>query len=149
MEKPQILNLHLHQTIGYPHLIENIEGKVDQLYLKTFETIENKPVGTDSIIALKAILTSEIIYVEPIEAAFRLFTDDHEAKIKLGKSSYLFYQLPYVPTTGKEILPLVTKFASSLSFNKEKNVYLFIRLYKEGPAKFVVQFIAPSASKEE
>jgi hypothetical protein len=78
-----------------------------------------------------------------------LFTDDHEAKIKLGKSSYLFYQLPYVPTTGKEILPLVTKFASSLSFNKEKNVYLFIRLYKEGPAKFVVQFIAPSASKEE
>ena len=73
MEKPQILNLHLHQTIGYPHLIENIEGKVDQLYLKTFETIENKPVGTDSIIALKAILTSEIIYVEPIEAAFPCF----------------------------------------------------------------------------
>lgn len=149
MEKQQTLNLHLYQTIGYPHLIENIDNKVDRLYLKTFETIESKPVGTDSIIALKASLTSEIIYVEAIEAAFRLFTDSHEAKIKLDQSSYLFYQLPYVPKTGKEILPLVIKFASSLSFNEEKKAYLFIRLYKEGPAKFVVQFIAPNASKEE
>jgi hypothetical protein len=149
MEKPQVLNLHLYQTIGYPHLIENIANKVDQAYLKTYKTIENKPVGTDSIIVLEATLTSEIVYVESIEAAFRLFGDNHEAKIKLNKTSYLFYQLPYVPLTGKEILPLVTKFASSLSFNEEKKTSFFIRIYKEGPTKFVVQFIAPSASKEE
>ncbi len=149
MEKPQVLNLHLYQTIGYPHLIENIANKVDQAYLKTYKMIENKPVGADSLIALEATLTSEIVYLESIEAAFRLFGDNHEAKIKLNQTSYLFYQLPYVPATGKEILPLVTKFASSLSFNQEKKTSLFIRIYKEGPTKFAVQFIAPSASIEE
>jgi hypothetical protein len=149
MDNSNYLKLDLSQAVYFPSSFnlssESLKSSLDEVE----KDLNPSKVGTDSIIACKATLTSEICVFNVYKAAFRHTKDNANGGITLNRGLYKFYQLPDILRHTNSIIPLLNRFALSLDFSNTKEREIFIRIYKEAPNKSVVQFFAPMQTKEE
>lgn len=148
MEKPNLLKLHLHQNLLYSQLISSEVQGCSNLYDELIKNLEVWPVGSDSLIVCDVTLTSDLLQVKGIKGVYRLPETENEPVFKLEVDTYLFYQLPYVYQSGKELMPSLTRFASEAAPPKGQTKSAYVRIYKETPKKVVVQFFTPIATEE-
>lgn len=148
MEKPNLLKLHLHQNLLYSQLISSEVQGCSNLYDELIKNLEVWPVGSDSLIVCDVTLTSDLLQVKGIKGVYRLPETENEPVFKLEVDTYLFYQLPYVYQSGKELMPSLTRFASEAAPPKGQTKAAYVRIYKEAPKKVVVQFFTPIATEE-
>lgn len=88
-------------------------------------------------------MTDEICIVNSIDTTYTHSEKKGEMEGSIPAGTYVFHQLPFPPADGAGLLPLVNRFAITLSSTDHRKNTIFVRLYKEGPLSIAVQFLAP------
>ncbi len=134
--------LHLQQPLVYT---KELSGSLPchEAYDLLLEQLSQAPIGTDALLACKALLTADLYSVSCLAAYYRFPDDTSPAINTVEAGSYLFYQMPFAPTEGKHLMPLLNRFATDFNYSQVKEHPFSIRLYKERQFEVTVQFIAP------
>ena len=142
------MQLHLQQPL--PYMTEfTVPRFCDKAYDLIMGQLAAYPIGTDACLECEAQLTAELCSVSPLSAYFRLPEESSEPIKTIQAGSYLFYQVPFAPTDGRHLLPLVNRFATDFDYSSAKKLLFFVRFYKEREYEIAVQFIAPKHTIEE
>lgn len=88
-------------------------------------------------------MTDEICIVNSIDTTYTNPEEHGETVASISTGTYVFQQLPFPPADGVGLLPLLNRFAITLSSTEHPKNTVFVRLYKEGPLSIAVQFLAP------
>ncbi len=136
------MQLHLQQPLVYTKEL-SVSLPCDKAYDLLMEQLIQAPIGTDAILTCEALLTADLCSVSCLAAYYRPPEDTSQAMETIEAGSYLFYQVPFAPTEGRHLIPLLNRFATDFDYSLAKKRPLFVRLYKERKFEIAVQFIAP------
>ena len=136
------MQLHLQQPLVYTKEL-SVPPLCDKAYNLLMEHLAQAPIGTDACLICEALLTADLCSVSSIAAYYNLSEEQAQPIRTIEAGSYQFYQVPFAPTEGKHLIPLLNRFAIDFDYSHTKKQPCYVRLYKERPFEITIQFIAP------
>ena len=136
--------LHLYQDMPYRNTIDTLtDDTCSAAYDALLTCMDPMEALAEGCIHTVAIPTDELIRRSVRAVWYRETQSDGCEPWAISKGSYWFRQLPFTPTNGRELEPIVASFANNCIDWNLSETPLYIRLFKERRFETVVQLFIP------
>jgi hypothetical protein len=148
MSQAITLQLYLQQPLQYSRLVELLFTSSAEAFDHLLQLFDTLPIGSDGCLVCDAVMNDDVCLVNYREGGYSLAQEDSTAVIEIIPGTYMFQQLQFPPTSGKQLLPQLSRFALSLDYSDKSTYTIYVRIYKEKQFETAIQFISPSQTKE-
>ncbi|MDD3996757.1 MAG: hypothetical protein WC129_04870 [Sphaerochaetaceae bacterium] len=136
--------LHLYQDMPYRDMLDMlVDNTCSAAYDALLAHMDPMEALAEGCIHMLARPTDELVKRSVRAIWFRETPVDGSESWSIPKGSYWFRQLPFSPSNGKELEPIVASFANNCIDWSVSETPLYIRLFKERRFETVVQLFMP------